>query len=625
MQLILPALLCLTLADGGTDGRAPLVVFPNGMGGVGALQAPVRDTDCIPRELRDALHARITALQAGPAPQGPQAPQAPQPALVSQGMPSAAGGGALEQLVLPPLLPFNSLAGNVYEDAFPGGFVDLDPTAGVRDFACGTLSYDGHAGHDISLRSFAEQAIGVPVFAVADGVVLVSQDGFPDMNTAPGPDGGNYLIIDHGGGRDGWYFHLKKNSVAFAVGQTVRQGEQLGLAASSGFSYAPHLHFELRQNGVVQEPHAGPCGNVTSQWARQDALLLSPRVLDFGVTLTDLFSNGVPSQYEQPKHNQIPLNAGFTFYWMQLANIPANSTARMQFYRPDGALSQDTGDFDFPYAGSPFVRWWPGFLYLWVFEMQTTPGTWHYRLLINGVQVLDAPVEVVTTVNPAFNRAPEPITATFEPATPTPAAALFCRVGASIALEDLDWDIVRYRYVWKVNGATVRDIVSAGRRDALPRASFAVGQTVACTVTPSDGKVNGAPVTVTATAATDRWAAVGPGKYGQAGVPWLEGAGSLAPNSAGTLNLGQARPNSAALLFIGPAAVQVPFKGGLLVPFPVSWTFSLGTGPAGGFTLPFTWPAGVPSGLQFAMQLWVQDPGGYLGSASTNGVLITAP
>jgi hypothetical protein len=628
MLLILPVLLCCALTDIPSEPHAlaalaapqahpvPLVVFPDGSGGVAAFPQPERTVDCVPPALRDAIRADLIAGMGGLV-----------SPLVAQCAPMMGPGGAgtLEQLAIPPLLPFNSLAGNVYEDVFPGGFVDLDPGGGVLDFACGALANNGHAGHDIGLRSFTEQAIGVPVFSIADGVVLFSQDGFADMNVAPGPDGGNYLIIDHGLGRTGWYFHLKKNSVAFGVGQMVKQGDQLGLAASSGFSYGPHLHFGLEQSSVVQEPHAGPCGSVMSRWAKQDPLLLAPKVLEFGVTITDLFTGGLPAQFEQPKHNQIPLNAGFTYYWMHLANVPANAKARMLFYAPNGTLSQDTGDFDFPYAGNPYIRWWPGFLYLWVWGMQDTPGTWHYKLQINGVQVLDAPVEVVATVNPTFNRPPEPITAAFEPPTPTPEAALFCRVGASVAVDDLDWDIVRYRYLWKVNGATVRDITSAARSDALPRASFAAGQTVACTVTPNDGKVNGTPVIVSAAAAGDPWAAIGGGKYGNAGVPWLQGAGTLAPSSVGTLGLGQARPNSPALLFIGPAAVQVPFKGGTLVPFPVPLTVALNTGPTGGFTLPFTWPAGVPGGFQVALQLWVQDAAGLLGSSSTNGVLITAP
>ena len=559
---------------------------------------PIPHDDCVPRGVRVALESAIAQRE-------------------------AAKPAALKVLAAPPLLPITSLGGVEYEDVFPGIFVDLDPTFGYGDFSCHDFSYDGHRGHDIGLRSWTEQVIGVPVFAVRDGVVAFAQDGFPDMNLFGSVDGGNYVIVDHGGGQYAWYFHLRKNSVAFTVGQTVKQGDQVGFAASSGNSFGPHLHFEVQQNGVAVEPFAGPCNTVSPLMANQSPLVLDTRVLDFGITTVDLFQAGVPHPQEQPKQAQIPLNAGFTYYWMQVANIPANATYRARFYRPNGTLSQDTGTQSF--GNTSFLRSWPGFFYFWVFDMQTTPGTWHYKLDFNGVQVIDAPIEVVATVNPNFNRAPEPITASFESATPSPTAALFCRVNSSAALDDLDWDIVRYRYQWKVNGSTIRDVTTAGRRDAIPRGSFLVGQSVSCTVTPSDGKTNGTPFTVTATADVDRFTNNGGGKYGSSGVPLLEGAGTLLPNSNGTITLSRARPNSNAFLFLAINPTTTPFLGGTLVPFPIISSFALNSGPVGGFTLPFVWPTGVPSGLSIALQIWIQDPNAFLGSAATNGLSMLTP
>lgn len=53
-------------------------------------------------------------------------------------------------------------AGILWRDLYPNNFVDLDPGQGVRDFACGTQTYDGHTGTDSDLRSFREMDIGVP-------------------------------------------------------------------------------------------------------------------------------------------------------------------------------------------------------------------------------------------------------------------------------------------------------------------------------------------------------------------------------------------------------------------------------------------------------------------------------
>lgn len=578
--------------------RLPGGRFVSMPGGFGTLAHPVRSGECVPTAIRAELEAAIARREAAK----PATPK---------------------MLVAAPLVPVAALGGNAYEDVFPGIFVDLDPTFGVESFSCHGFAYDGHRGHDIGLRTFTEQSIGVPVFAVRDGVVAFAQDGFPDMNLNGSVDAGNYVIVDHGGGQYGWYFHLKKNSVAFSVGQLVEQGDQVGLAASSGNSFGPHLHFEVQQSGTAVEPFAGPCGAISPLAANQDPLLLSTKVMDFGVTTVDLFQSGVPHPFEQPYQAQVPLNAGFVYYWMQVANIAPNAQVRLRFFRPNGTLAQDTGDQ--PFGNPEFLRFWPGFLYLWVWDMQTIPGTWRVEILFDGIEVIDAPIEVVATIDPQFNRPPEPITVAFESPVADPTAALFCRVGASATLDDLDWDKVRYRYQWKVDGNPIRDVVTAGRRDAIPRGSFVVGNTVSCTVTPNDGKVNGSPVTVTTTAAIDRFKNHGGGKYGLSGVPYLEGAGPLTSGSLGSITLSRARPSSLALLFLGFATSNTPFLGGTLVPFPIASSFALNTGPSGGFTLPFVWPAGVPSGITIATQCWIQDTAAFAGASASNGLVMSTP
>ncbi len=581
---------------------SPTGTFSDGSGGFVTVAHGVPATDCIPIDRRREIESAIARYEAAKPPQA-------------------------KQLAVAPLLPFPSLGGNSYEDVFPGGFVDLDPGPAKLDFSCHDFANDGHRGHDISLRSFAEQAVGVAVFAVRDGVVAAAQDGFPDMNTAGSIDAGNYLIIDHGGGQYGWYFHFKKNTVAFPLGQTVKQGDQLGLAASSGNSYGPHLHFEIQQSNAAVEPMAGPCGAVKTLFAKQPQLPLETKVLEFGVTTVDLFTSGVPHPNPQPKQAQVPLNAGFVYYPMQLIDIPANSMVREIFERPNGTIALDTGNWAF---GNPtFLRFWPGFFYHWVIDMQSIAGTWRYRIAFNGKEILNAPIEVVAIVDPNFNRAPEPISVGFESPTASPSAALFCRVGSSVALEDLDWDLVRFRYVWKVNGATIRDVTTAGRRDAIPRGSFLVGDTVSCTVTPNDGKVNGAPASASMIAEIDRFTNHGGGKYGAFGVPYLEGSGSLVSGSSGVITLSQARPNSLALLFLGLGVGAIPLQGGTFVPSPILTSISLNTGAntgsGGGFTLPFVWPAGVPSGMTISLQTWIADPAAWIGSAASNGISMLTP
>ena len=54
------------------------------------------------------------------------------------------------------------------------------------------------------------------------------------------------------------------------------------------------------------------------------------------------------------------------------------------------------------------------------------------------------------------------------PNDPTLDDVLVCEVNSAGPLDDLDWDIVRYRYTWSVGGRVLRDTVSAGLADFLP-------------------------------------------------------------------------------------------------------------------------------------------------------------
>jgi murein DD-endopeptidase MepM/ murein hydrolase activator NlpD len=63
---------------------------------------------------------------------------------------------------------------------------------------------------------------------------------------------GNLVVIDHLNGWETWYAHLSKVSVV--CGQEARAGEIIGLGGSTGWSTGPHLHFEMRLNGVPQDP-----------------------------------------------------------------------------------------------------------------------------------------------------------------------------------------------------------------------------------------------------------------------------------------------------------------------------------------------------------------------------------
>lgn len=95
-----------------------------------------------------------------------------------------------------------------------------------------------------------ENPSGTPIIAAADGVVYYAGD---DSSTLFGPQNvyyGNLVVIQHSfTTADGQpvfslYGHLQR--VEVQTGETVKQGDQIGIVGASGVAFGPHLHFEVR-------------------------------------------------------------------------------------------------------------------------------------------------------------------------------------------------------------------------------------------------------------------------------------------------------------------------------------------------------------------------------------------
>ncbi len=140
----------------------------------------------------------------------------------SSGLPLSTGNGAESSggLIMPVTGTFSS-----------GFGYRVDP------FGLGTTF---HAGQDIAAPT------GTPIYAATAGTVAIVE--------TPGESGGygNYTCIDRGAGFATCYAH--QSAVFVHVGQVVTQRQEIGLVGSTGASTGPHLHFEVRLNGVPVDP-----------------------------------------------------------------------------------------------------------------------------------------------------------------------------------------------------------------------------------------------------------------------------------------------------------------------------------------------------------------------------------
>lgn len=95
-----------------------------------------------------------------------------------------------------------------------------------------------HTGIDIGA------SMGSEIYASNSGTVIVagwSSKGY-----------GNYVVVDHGGGKSTLYAHMSK--IKTTKGAKVTKGDVIGLVGSTGYSTGPHLHFEILINGKHTNP-----------------------------------------------------------------------------------------------------------------------------------------------------------------------------------------------------------------------------------------------------------------------------------------------------------------------------------------------------------------------------------
>ena len=165
-------------------------------------------------------------------------------------------------------------------------YPDHDPSAGFTDYRCGSQTYNGHDGTDIRVLDSTSL---IDVIAAAPGTVKAVRDGVADHLMLTPEDReqvgnrecGTGVVIDHDGGWETQYCHMRQGSLAVKSGDRVETGTRLGRVGYSGMAAFPHVHLTVRKDGKSLDPFSNPddgtaCGAVrNSLWTDEAAAALT--------------------------------------------------------------------------------------------------------------------------------------------------------------------------------------------------------------------------------------------------------------------------------------------------------------------------------------------------------------
>jgi hypothetical protein len=265
---------------------------------------------------------------------------------------TVAGAQERPQLSLP-------IACQPHKTCFIQTYVDDDPGKGAKDYMCGTATYDKHSGVDFRLLS-AAAATKTPfaVIASADGQVKAVRDGVEDVffktakpQDVAGRECGNGVILDHGGGWETQYCHLRKGSVRVTKGQSIKRGEQLGEAGFSGTADFAQVHLSVRHDGKIVDPFlpdaaAGQCDPNAKGPGLWDPQVVAAFPYKNGEMIGAAFAGGPPdaNALEADDQDVVPLTAtspGFVLYG-RFINLKKGDSVNFTALGPAGELFNES-------------------------------------------------------------------------------------------------------------------------------------------------------------------------------------------------------------------------------------------------------------------------------------------
>ena len=126
------------------------------------------------------------------------------------------------------------------------------------------------------LEEFAidfDMPVGTPIHAARAGVVARVEESHAKGCWEDGcGQHANYIVILHGDGTTGEYFHLRQNGALSSVGDNVSQGQKIGYSGNTGHTTMPHLHF-----AVYRASEWGNTQSIPVRFQATDGIIDRPR------------------------------------------------------------------------------------------------------------------------------------------------------------------------------------------------------------------------------------------------------------------------------------------------------------------------------------------------------------
>lgn len=239
-------------------------------------------------------------------------------------------------------------------DCWVMNYVDTGPAGdGVAtDPLCGKRSYEKNKGTVFTLRDIPQMERGMNVVATRDGVVKKVRSGEPDRiatekdlkeTQAEQKECGNAVLIDHGGGVQSVYCHLKMNSITVKPGDRIKAGNAIGQVGLSGYTTFPQLHFGITSKGSVIDPFTGlnatdSCGTVKRRlWDSSVTLEYEPAVF-----YNAGFSGVIPSLRNidagHGRQTSLPTTTSVIAFWVGIFGADKGDVITMDITGPDGTV-----------------------------------------------------------------------------------------------------------------------------------------------------------------------------------------------------------------------------------------------------------------------------------------------